>query len=232
MNIQEEVKKHNEDGMNNLKEKNFIGAYNSFYSALNIYETYMIQNPTDEENKIQYLNFSQMSATMLILEFKTNNGNEFLVQAIDILKKSVNICLLYRVKYDIYLLTTLLCYCFELQNNYKEIEKLHVYNINYLKEKYNPSHAQDYAKNYSTLYYNQSLLVMTEENKELILYYSRISIILLIEIYKITQDKNIFAHFIDRETLRSVNFTEDEIDDTLKLFDDGKVTEITLNYNK
>ena len=91
MNIQEEVKKHNEDGMNNLKEKNFIGAYNSFYSALNIYETYMIQNPTDEENKIQYLNFSQMSATMLILEFKTNNGNEFLVQAIDILKKSVNI---------------------------------------------------------------------------------------------------------------------------------------------
>ena len=228
MNIQEEVKKHNEDGMNNLKEKNFIGAYNSFYSALNIYETYMIQNPTDEENKIQYLNFSQMSATMLILEFKTNNGNEFLVQAIDILKKSVNICLLYRVKYDIYLLTTLLCDCFELQNNYKEIEKLHVYNINYLKEKYNPSHAQ----NYSTLYYNQSLLVMTEENKELILYYSRISIILLIEIYKITQDKNIFAHFIDRETLRSVNFTEDEIDDTLKLFDDGKVTEITLNYNK
>ena len=232
MNIQEEVKKHNEDGMNNLKEKNFIGAYNSFYSALNIYETNMIQNPTDEENKIQYLNFSQMSATMLILEFKTNNGNEFLVQAIDILKKSVNICLLYRVKYDIYLLTTLLCDCFELQNNYKEIEKLHVYNINYLKEKYNPSHAQDYAKNYSTLYYNQSLLVMTEENKELILYYSRISIILLIEIYKITQDKNIFAHFIDRETLRSVNFTEDEIDDTLKLFDDGKVTEITLNYNK
>lgn len=232
MNIQEEVKKHNENGMNNLKEKNFIGAYNSFYSALNIYETYMIQNPTDEENKIQYLNFSQMSATMLILEFKTNNGNEFLVQAIDILKKSVNICLLYRVKYDIYLLTTLLCDCFELQNNYKEIEKLHVYNINYLKEKYNPSHAQDYAKNYSTLYYNQSLLVMTDENKELILYYSRISIILLIEIYKITQDKNIFAHFIDRETLRSVNFTEEEIDDTLKLFDDGKVTEITLNYNK
>ena len=232
MNIQEEVKKHNEDGMNNLKEKNFIGAYNSFYSALNIYETNMIQNPTDEENKIQYLNFSQMSATMLMLEFKTNNGNEFLVQAIDILKKSVNICLLYRVKYDIYLLTTLLCDCFELQNNYKEIEKLHVYNINYLKEKYNPSHAQDYAKNYSTLYYNQSLLVMTEENKELILYYSRISIILLIEIYKITQDKNIFAHFIDRETLRSVNFTEEEIDDTLKLFDDGKVTEITLNYNK
>lgn len=232
MNIQDEVKKHNENGMNNLKEKNFIGAYNSFYSALNIYEANMIQNPTDEENKIQYLNFSQMSATMLMLEFKTNNGNEFLVQAIEILKKSVNICLLYRVKYDIYLLTTLLCDCFELQNNYKEIEKLHVYNINYLKEKYNPSHAQDYAKNYSTLYYNQSLLVMTEENKDLILYYSRISIILLIEIYKITQDKNIFAHFIDRETLRSVNFTEEEIDDTLKLFDDGKVTEITLNYNK
>ena len=70
-------------------------------------------------------------------------------------------------------------------------------NINYLKEKYNPNHAQDYAKNYSTLYYNQSLLVMTEENKDLILYYSRISIILLIEIYKINQDKNIFAHFID-----------------------------------
>ena len=73
---------------------------------------------------------------------------------------------------------------------------------------------------------------MTEENKDLILYYSRISIILLIEIYKINKDKNIFAHFIDRETLRSVNFSEEEVEDTLKLFDDGKVTEITLNYNK
>ena len=229
---QEEIKKHNENGMNYLKEMNFIDAYKSFYEALIIYEAEMMTEPQNEDNKVQYLNFSQMASTMLMLEFKKNNNQEFLDKAIEILKKSVNICLLYRVKYDIYLLTTLLCDCFELQNNYKEIEKLHVYNINYLKEKYNPSHAQDYAKNYSTLYYNQSLLVMTEENKDLILYYSRISIILLIEIYKITQDKNIFAHFIDRETLRSVNFTEEEIDDTLKLFDDGKVTEITLNYNK
>jgi hypothetical protein len=232
MNIQEEVKKHNENGMNNLKEKNFIGAYKSFNEALTIYEDEMMTEPQNEDDKVQYLNFSQMASTMLMLEFKKNNNQEFLYKAIEILKKSVNICLLYRVKYDIYLLTTLLCDCFELQNNYKEIEKLHVYNINYLKENYNPSHAQEYAKNYSTLYYNQSLLVMTEENKDLILYYSRISIILLIQIYKITQDKNIFAHFIDRETLRSVNFTEEEIDDTLKLFDDGKVTEITLNYNK
>lgn len=229
---QEEIKKHNENGMNYLKEMNFIDAYKSFYEALIIYEAEMMTEPQNEDDKVQYLNFSQMASTMLMLEFKKNNNQEFLYKAIEILKKSVNICLLYRVKYDIYLLTTLLCDCFELQNNYKEIEKLHVYNINYLKEKYNPSHAQDYAKNYSTLYYNQSLLVMTEENKDLILYYSRISIILLIEIYKITQDKNIFAHFIDRETLRSVNFTEEEIDDTLKLFDDGKVTEITLNYNK
>ena len=63
------------------------------------------------------------------------------------------------------------------------------------------------------------------------LYYSRVSILLLIEIYKINQDKNIFAHFIDRDTLRSINFTEDEIEDMLKLFDNGNVTEITLNYN-
>jgi hypothetical protein len=232
MNTQEEVKKHNETGMNHLKEQNFIGAYNSFYGAVNIYETEMVTYPGEEDYKVQYLNFSQMASTMLILEFKTNNGKEHLAQAVEILQKSVNICLTYKAKYDIYLLTTLLCDCYELQNNYKEIEKLHISNINYLKEQYNPNHAQDYAKNYSTLYYNQSLLVMTEENKDLILYYSRISIILLIEIYKINQDKNIFAHFIDRETLRSVNFTEEEVEDTLKLFDDGKVTEITLNYNK
>ena len=31
MNTEEEVKKHNEHGMNNLKEKNFIGAYNQKY---------------------------------------------------------------------------------------------------------------------------------------------------------------------------------------------------------
>jgi tetratricopeptide (TPR) repeat protein len=233
MNIQDEVKKHNENGMNNLKEKNFIGAYKSFNEALTIYEDEIMKNSqNNEEYKVQFLNFSQMSATMLILEFKTNNNQEHLDKAIEILDRSIDICLLYKVKYDIYLLTTLLCDCYELQHNYKEIEKLHVSNINYLKENYNPGHAQEYAKNYSTLYYNQSLLVMTEEKKDLILYYSRISIILLIEIYKITQDKNIFAHFIDRETLRSVNFTEEEIDDTLKLFDDGKVTEITLNYNK
>ena len=106
MNTQEEVKKHNETGMNHLKEKNFIGAYNSFYGALNIYETEMMNNPGEEEYKVQYLNFSQMASTMLMLEFKANSSNEHLVQAIEVLKKSVNICLTYRVKYDIYLLTT------------------------------------------------------------------------------------------------------------------------------
>jgi hypothetical protein len=230
--MSEEVKKHNENGMNYLKDKQFIEAYNSFYNAVNIYQNEMTIYPDNDEYKVQYLNFSQMSSTMLMLEFKANGNKEYLEKSIEVLKNSVNICLLHKVKYDIYLLTTLLCDCYELQNNYGEIEKLHFFNINYLKEKYNNFIAQEYAKNYSTLYYNQSLLVMTEENKDLILYYSRISIILLIEIYKITQDKNIFAHFIDRETLKSVNFTEEEIEDTLKLFDDGKVTEITLNYNK
>ena len=104
MNTQEEVKKHNETGMNHLKEQNFIGAYNSFYGALNIYDDEMTKNPEHEENKIQYLNFSQMVSTMLMLEFKANSSKEHLVQAIEVLKKSVNICLTYRVKYDIYLL--------------------------------------------------------------------------------------------------------------------------------
>lgn len=88
---QEEIKKHNENGMNYLKEMNFIDAYKSFYEALIIYEAEMMTEPQNEDDKVQYLNFSQMASTMLMLEFKKNNNQEFLYKAIEILKKSVNI---------------------------------------------------------------------------------------------------------------------------------------------
>ena len=33
----------------------------------------------------------------------------------------------------------------------ENINKINISNINYLKEKYNPNHAQDYAKNYNSV---------------------------------------------------------------------------------
>ena len=225
-----DLSEYNDTGMNALKEKEYLDAYNCFYRATNVCENEIVKYPENDELKQQYLNYCHMSATMLILEYKKMNDLNYIDKGIEILKKSVNTCLLYKVKYDIYFLITLLCDCYELKKDYKEIELYHISIINCIKNSYNHSHAIEYAQKYSSMYYTQSMAV-TEENKDLVLYYSRISILLLIEIYKINQDKNIFAHFIDRDTLRSINFTEEEIEDMLKLFDNGNVTEITLNYN-
>ncbi len=222
--MNETIKSHYEDAMNNLKEKNYVTAYNSFYLASTVSKI--------NDLKDFYLQYTHMAATMLLIEFKNTADNSHINVAIEILNEGMEYCLQNKVNFDLFLLVTLVCDCYELTGQYTEIEKLHINNISYIKEHYSNDIAMTYAKNYSTLYYKQSLAVKTEENKHLIVHYSRLSIFLLIEIFKINKDKTIYSHFIDRETLYSLDFSEQEIDDIIKLFDDGKVTEITLEYNK
>jgi len=222
--MNESIKLHYDNAMNSLKDKNYISAYNEFHLASNVAKT--------DDLKEFYLQYTHMAATMLLIEYKNTNDNSHINMAIEILDEGMHYCLEKKVQFDIFIIVTLLCDCYELISYFSRIEQLHINNITYLKENYSNEVAMQYAKNYSTLYYKQSLVVKTEEMKHLILHYSRISILLLIEIYKINQDKTIYAHFIDRETLKSIEFTEQEIDDILKLFDDGKVTEISLEYNK
>jgi len=222
--INTKIKSHYDSAMNSLKDKNYVDAYNNFYYASTISKI--------NELKDFYLQYTHMAATMLVIEFKNTADRSHLNVAIEIMEEGIQYCLEKKVQFDIFLLVTLLCDCYELISEFHKIEALHINNIAYIKENYSPDVAMIYAKNYSTLYYKQSLAVKTEENKHLIVHYSRLSIFLLIEIFKINKDKTIYSHFIDRETLYSLDFSEQEIDDIIKLFDDGKVTEITLEYNK
>jgi hypothetical protein len=69
------------------------------------------------------------------------------------------------------------------------------------------------------------------EDMNIIASYSRISLLLLIEIYKINSDPNILGYFFDEKILKDANFNEAEINEIIELRKmDEKVTEITMNF--
>jgi len=76
-------------------------------------------------------------------------------------------------------------------------------------------------------YFNKTLGM---EDINIIASYSRISLLLLIEVYKINSDPNILGYFFDEKILKDANFNETEIKEIMELRKiDEKVTEITMN---
>lgn len=217
------------DGMNHLKNKEYLEAYKLFILASEIYKKKMNDDNTVEYYKQQFITYLNMSASMYLCQYKLDEtkNEQYLDDSIQYLIECIELCKNDKVNFDIHYLNNLLCETYFMKNDFISIEKFHLDNILYVKKMYGDNNAIEYAKIYSSQYFNKTLGM---EDINIIAFYSRISLLLLIEVYKINSDPNILGYFFDEKILKDANFNETEIKEIMELRKiDEKVTEITMN---